>query len=248
MRRSAYIICATPRSGSTLLCDLLTATGVAGAPHSYFRSQDIGKWAGLWSIDGENAADDPAFNRAYLTAMTKAGTAGTGMFGLRLMWPSVAEAARRLNAALGGEADIASRFERHFGPTLFIHLSRQDRIAQAVSLVRAEQTGLWHLAADGSERQRTAPAQAPVFDADRIERARDMLMAEDAEWSHFFDRCRVEPLCLTYERLAADPQETLADILMALGRNRARATKVVAQTARMADATSASWAAQMTAD
>src|SRR4051794_11021098 len=31
-----YLVCATPRSGSTLLCELLTSTGVAGRPAEYF--------------------------------------------------------------------------------------------------------------------------------------------------------------------------------------------------------------------
>ena len=37
--RNSYIICSTPRTGSTLLCSLLRATNVAGIPESYFRSQ-----------------------------------------------------------------------------------------------------------------------------------------------------------------------------------------------------------------
>jgi len=30
----SYVVCATPRSGSTLLCELLKSTGVAGHPVS----------------------------------------------------------------------------------------------------------------------------------------------------------------------------------------------------------------------
>ena len=36
---SAYLVCATPRSGSTLLCRALTATGVAGRPEEYFEAR-----------------------------------------------------------------------------------------------------------------------------------------------------------------------------------------------------------------
>src|SRR5215212_4925645 len=32
----AYLVCATPRSGSTLLCELLGSSGVAGTPAEYF--------------------------------------------------------------------------------------------------------------------------------------------------------------------------------------------------------------------
>src|SRR4051794_41932383 len=32
----SLLVCATPRSGSTLLCALLEGTGVAGRPHEFF--------------------------------------------------------------------------------------------------------------------------------------------------------------------------------------------------------------------
>ncbi len=34
--RLSYLICATPRSGSTLLCDALDGTGIAGHPEEHF--------------------------------------------------------------------------------------------------------------------------------------------------------------------------------------------------------------------
>src|SRR3954453_9642741 len=36
--RSSYLICATPRSGSTLLCEALLNTGLAGNPKEYFEA------------------------------------------------------------------------------------------------------------------------------------------------------------------------------------------------------------------
>ncbi|MGH3680948.1 MAG: Stf0 family sulfotransferase [Natronosporangium sp.] len=40
----AYLICATSRTGSTLLCGLLRSTGVAGRPESYVRQPDEPAW------------------------------------------------------------------------------------------------------------------------------------------------------------------------------------------------------------
>src|SRR3954451_3190612 len=34
----SYLVCATPRSGSTLLCHLLDQTGIAGHPEEYFEA------------------------------------------------------------------------------------------------------------------------------------------------------------------------------------------------------------------
>lgn len=53
----AYVICTSPRSGSTLLCKLLAATGQAGKPKSYFHKPDLGCVANL-SGSGENAFRD----------------------------------------------------------------------------------------------------------------------------------------------------------------------------------------------
>jgi LPS sulfotransferase NodH len=33
-----YLVCATPRSGSTLLCEALATTGIAGNPKEYFEA------------------------------------------------------------------------------------------------------------------------------------------------------------------------------------------------------------------
>lgn len=241
MRYAGYVICATPRSGSTLLCDLLTATQVAGCPQSYLRHQDIGRWAKQWGISEPLASSAPETHQAFLKAMVSAGTAGTAVFGLRLMWPSVREATERFDAVRGGKMDLPSRLEQEVGPTLFIQLSREDKVAQAVSLVRAEQTGLWHVHPDGSERQRTAPAGALVFDSGRIAQARITLLNEEAEWSRFFEQYGVAPIRLRYEDLAADPALMLARTLTALGLDPAHAIGVSAQTARMSDDINATW-------
>jgi trehalose 2-sulfotransferase len=87
----SYVIAATPRSGSTLLCDLLSATGVAGEPQSYYRREDIEDYVRTWGLSSPDAIGDEAFERAYLEAVRRAGAGETGVFGLRLMWVSAPE-------------------------------------------------------------------------------------------------------------------------------------------------------------
>ena len=237
---AAYVICATPRSGSTLLCDILSATGVAGTPNSYFH--DIEWWAAIWGVEV------PVRPHPYLAAMKQIGTGGSGIFGLRLMWGSVGEAADMIEAASGVDQDLVAHFEAVFGPTLFIHLSRTDKLAQAVSLVRAEQTGLWHVGADGSERERLAPAAPAQFDAAQILEARDKLASDDRQWSDFFATREIEPLHLTYEALAADADTVLATVLTALGCSMTAAREAAIGTARLADAFSAEWIDRLQGD
>ena len=39
----SYLVCASPRSGTELLCRGLAATGVAGRPQEYFLAEDPAK-------------------------------------------------------------------------------------------------------------------------------------------------------------------------------------------------------------
>ena len=242
MRFSSYILCATPRSGSTLLCDLLASTGVAGRPHSYYRNEDVSYWSELWGVPQPHQPGNAAFESAYLAAMIREGTAGTGIFGLRLMWSSVADASRRLDAIAGDRAEVAARFARAFGSTLYIHLSRQYKLAQAISLIRAEQSGLWHRAADGAERERTAPHQTPSYDGRRIAEVLNELRTDDAAWTDFFSTHGISPLRLTYETLTANPKQAVAAVLSALGQDPQASERILVQTSKLADADSLEWA------
>ena len=44
----SYMICATPRSGSTLLCEALRNTGLAGYPDEYFGPMHVARWTEKW--------------------------------------------------------------------------------------------------------------------------------------------------------------------------------------------------------
>jgi LPS sulfotransferase NodH len=44
----SYLICATPRSGSTLLCEALRITGLAGNPDEYFGPMHVKRWNEEW--------------------------------------------------------------------------------------------------------------------------------------------------------------------------------------------------------
>lgn len=238
---SAYIICGTPRSSSTLLCEMLATTGVSGCPNSYFRTQNIAEWAEHWGVPVATSADD--FNANYLAAMVRVGTNKTGVFGLRLMWGNVADAEAMLSRQYGARP-IPELFEAAFGKVLYIHLSRDDKVAQAISLVRAEQSGLWHLAADGSVFEGVATPQPNHYDGPRIAEVVAELDHDDAAWHEFFANHQIAPLRLTYDGVTADPQAALATVLAALGRDPAVAQSVPVGTRKMGDGTSRQWAEQ----
>lgn len=243
-----YILCATPRSGSTLLCELLTATGVAGAPDSYFMDNLDPAWAAAWGLPDRAGLSDRAYAAAHLRAAVAAGRAGGAVFGLRLMGRNRAELMALIEAAHPGPPTDRARIEAAFGRVFWIHLSRADRLAQAVSLVRAEQTGLWHVAPDGTEVERLSPPAPPVYDFERIAARHAALAAEEAGWQEWFAAEAITPLRIDYDTLAADPAAQTARILQALGLPRASATRLTPGLARMSDALSQDWIARFRAD
>src|SRR3954453_1951322 len=107
----SYLVCATPRSGSTLLCHLLDQTGMAGHPEEYFealqhsglprrpeeyfdreRHANIVERLAFREMPDErtqrepNPLWDPATYDRYLKWALEAGTTENGVFGAKLMW------------------------------------------------------------------------------------------------------------------------------------------------------------------
>lgn len=238
----SYIICATPRSGSTLLCDLLADTGVAGRPDSFFRRQSFSDWAHDFNLSTAGWGEAHKFDQSYLAAVHQYGCRGTKVFGMRLMWESLGDLSNRLGSFYPGLPSDSARFGSAFGPPVYVHLCRKDKVAQAVSLLKAEQTGLWHVDADGTERERLKPGMAPVYDARALADQVAELGEHDAAWQGWFARQGILPVRITYEALSTEPQAVLATLLTALGLDPAIAETVKPRTAKLADGTSREWA------
>lgn len=240
MAFAAYLICGTPRSGSTLLCDLLGQTGVAGRPDSYYRLQSIPDFVQRFGIAPGEGLD---FERRYLAAVVETGSGGTGILGLRLHDLSLFDLLGRLAMLYPDEPTDRARVEAAFGATLYLRLRRHDKIAQAVSRLKAEQSGLWHRHADGGAREQVKPYEAPVYDAARLRALIGEAAAHEAAFDAWASGQAIAPVDISYEELSEDPKATLARILVALGRDPAAASRAEVKTARLADAVSSEWAA-----
>jgi LPS sulfotransferase NodH len=71
-----YFICATPRTGSNLVCEALAKTGMAGVPDEYFGSMHVPRWKERWQV--ESARD-------YVDRFVREAATDNGVWGVKVM-------------------------------------------------------------------------------------------------------------------------------------------------------------------
>ena len=243
-RYESYVICTSPRSGSTLLCKLLASTGITGKPESYFHNPSIAEWADELGLRSQDSLSRRDRLNAIFDAVLERGRDTTAIFGLRVQRHSFNFLTEQMRLVYPGLSNDVELFEAAFGRTLFIHLSRANKLEQAISLVKATQTGLWHMAPDGTEIERLSAPREPVYNADAIANELAELTDLEQEWIDWFDSESVTPLRLTYDELSADPTAVVRRVLDQLGLDTKAAEGITPTVAKLADATSQDWMAR----
>ncbi|WDZ83345.1 Stf0 family sulfotransferase [Micromonospora cathayae] len=212
----AYFVCGVPRTGSSVLLGLLESTGVAGRPQAYFRVPDEPSWAQRWRV--ARTADGRIDYADFVRAALAAGRTGNGVFGAKLMWGTLDHLVDRLGTV---HPDLAGRdlrlLERAFGRTRFVHLTRDDVVAQAVSWARAEQTGVWYDGGNGEISGSRGNDRTPTYDAGQIRHLVDTIGAHNAAWEAWYAAHGVQPYRVRYEDLAVDLTGVTLGILDHLG-------------------------------
>lgn len=242
LRYRSYIICTTPRSGSTLLCGLLAATGKSGNPDSHFHTPSISSWLNTYKLSrGDFACDRDAVS-AVFEAARKCGTGNTKLFGLRLQRGSFNFFIQQAGILNPDAQSDHERIQAVFGKTLLIHLTRSNKLDQAISRVKATQTGLWHRAADGTELERISAPKDPIYDSDQIAQNLSELTVLDQAWINWFASENLNPLRVSYDALSADPEVVLAHILDKLGLDGEIAHGICPPVGKLADSTNRIWA------
>jgi LPS sulfotransferase NodH len=185
--RRGYALCTTQRSGSNYLCQLLSSTNLLGRPLDYFNG------AGRREKGWEGYPDDV---EAQIDMILDNGSTSNGVYGSKV-FAGVLDALESI--------DWLARL-----PQLrLIYLRREDLLAQAISLVIAEQTGAW--------RSTAAPRDEPTYNARAIARAMAGIARDDARWRLYFASKDTRPLEITYEQLSAGPQTTIDAVASFMG-------------------------------
>ena len=171
--RKSYIVASTDRSGSTFLCSLLWQTGVLGAPAEYWnhRRRPNGKPIGIQMTERLNASS-PA---DYLKKLLACRTSKNGVFGVKAHSFDFKEALRKFPKLL--EA---------LSPVTYIYIRREDKVAQAVSMAKATQTGAWVARSE-------AQTENLNYDRDLIAKCLGFVERQDRDWAQWFEANHIEP-------------------------------------------------------
>jgi trehalose 2-sulfotransferase len=231
----SYLVCATQRSGSTLLCELLRATDVAGVPDEYFERlrgtglprqprqyfedpsvQDIAE--GLAPTQ-PGRPELPGEFEAWFRYVLQRGTSPNGVFGAKMMWNYLEDFKARM-AELPGLEDLSfnERLSAVFPRLKIIFMRRRDKVAQAVSLWKAIQTQRWRTDSESDlEEIDVGTAPNSEYDYAAIEYLLNELHRWDARWEDWFHATGREPIRIFYDEFTASRAATIGRVLDALG-------------------------------
>ena len=191
----SYAVLTTPRSGSTYFCDLLSSTGIAGYPLEHLR------------LASNELALNCNFNYLRLLYnLMQYRVTDNGVFGTKLISHFLFE----LRQAKPNFKKIFPAIDK------YIILVRRDKIAQAVSLVLAQKTEVWHI-------QKNTNYQAYQSALNNIKVSDDLLL--EVKQKHKFiinqeNRLRnilnvnqIEPLEIIYEDIVENAESQINQVL-----------------------------------
>ena len=187
--KRTYIVCATQRSGSTLLCHLLTNTHKVGHPKEY-----------LLPTHNSKVSFDEDDYLQYVYDSLEAHASEEGITGVKIMDNHFSELLERLHSSKSSDtkSDLEALCDV-FPAVKFIFVTRENKLRQAISLARAEQSNQWekHSSSVLSNEKQRKFSITPFYIKSAIKRA----MEREGVWKKFFRENSITPYTITYEDL-----------------------------------------------
>ncbi len=202
----SYIVCTTPRSGSTVLCNILSNTKVAGQPTEYFYEGDFyNKLWEKWEVSNFSE---------YLQSVFQETATPNGVIGVKIMTGSGYFTGFMQNIRKIPRYQTDSRTDWEILSDLFpnlhyIWLTRRNKVRQAVSQWRALQSGVWHQYKDGL----VSEENEINFNFEEIDLLVQNLVLREVAWQDYFTAAKISPLTIVYEDFVQSPQEIILQIL-----------------------------------
>ncbi len=196
-----YVIFATPRSGSYLLCEALKNTNLAGYPKEYFGPyQRSILWKELSAFDQGD----------YVGKLIKTLSTPNNVFGIKITWRQFVHFIKSVSS-LSEFSDMKGKeiMDSLFPNLYYIYITRNDKTRQAISYWKALQTGVWTQTSGAIQQQDFQP----IFDYGAINVLLSRINEDEKHIQHFFVENNLKPFKVVYEEFITTYEETSLQIL-----------------------------------
>lgn len=215
-----YAICTSPRSGSNLLGQYLSSTGVLGKPLEYFNGH------GRRSLGYPDYPDDPTQQIDWILSE---GATPNGIYGVKIFPYQFDEVEKSIS------------WTQLLPNLAFVLLKRRDLLGQAISALRAAQTQQY--------RSTQTTQGVPCYDGKEIQARLQVAVRDYARWDLFFARKDITPTIIIYEDMQADPQTAVDQVAQLFGlRGRAGVSAACIDLKIQRDAVTEQWRARFLAE
>jgi len=225
----SYTIWFSQRTGSSLLCEAIGSTGLAGKP-------------GEWLHDNQMKGYGDGSAESFRDKLWQAGVSPEGIFGLKIAHNSVT---RKLMDFMKRLPDCPKQPKNQSeiwdlicpnGKHLF--MTRRNKVRLAVSWWRAIKSNDWH------RTHGAAPVEADLKEAYLFDAIRHLMIESDfreAAAQEFFTESGIVPMTLVYEDFIADYSGTVTRVLDYLGLLQKKVNIAPPAFDKIADDTSEEW-------
>lgn len=193
----SYFICFTVRSGSTVLCELLARTNIAGKPQEPFYHNVVPD-----NLQGDIIPD----YAAYIEQLKTDTSTANGVFGAKIGGGYWYDFARRVRAIDESSTQpLKQILEQHFPDLRYIWLTRRNKVRQAVSHWMAIQSGRW-------ESYNEISNPNPEYKFESIDYLVQELVIREAVWAEYFTQHQIVPHMIVYEDFVQQKEATIRGI------------------------------------
>ncbi len=199
-----YVICATQRSGSTLLCSFLSQLNMAGNPSEFLLPEK------LEILSSKNGSIVERVHQALFHLPSK-----NNVIGVKIMdntfFDLIAQTKRLSEYANKSEREI---IEALFPGAKYIFMTRRNKLRQAVSLSRAEVEKVW-------EKRKNVTSYGKTYNKNKrtvihpfyVKNALCRVFEREKFWVDLFDRDSIQVLSVEYENLVESADFVLPKVL-----------------------------------
>lgn len=192
------IMCTLPRTGSSFFAERLRLTGVMGKPREYFHPNQRAQLTTTFEVP-------PGDLKAYAAAIIERRSSPNGVVSAKLMVTHLHDLEQHGLVRPPALRSVIELFGSIEEATL-IRLLRRDKLRQAVSLVRARQTGEWSSLT-------SVPHGQLEYDAAELERTIVRLVKLESLWDVELAAAGLAPAVdITYEAMTADVDAAVREV------------------------------------